>query len=290
MIMKKSLLLCIFLLSVILSPGQYHIELNVDQLPKLEADAGEGDTLCGLTANLKAMSVTQNGFWEQASGPGNSEFLPDEVTPELQVKVSEQGNYEFVWTEDNGICTERDTVDVAFYDVPEADAGSDQSIEQGESIRIGGDPAATGGNGDFTYTWSPEIDLDDPNASNPQASPTDTTDYILTIKDENQCSDSDTVTIYVIESTSVHGLSSEDVKIYPNPANDKLNIVFQEVMNDNYVIKLSDSQGVTRIIKEFSNIGQGKYTIDLSNIPPGVYFIQISNGQMSGSWKILIEN
>lgn len=287
--MKRLLLLIYLLLLTIATLGQYNIELNVDQLPNLYADAGKGDTICGLSFNLKANSITQNGFWEQVSGSGEAVFEPAQNQPSTEVIVSEEGNYSFVWTEDDGICTKTDTINVGFYEFPQADAGSDQSIEKGESVQIGGDPTAIGGSGDYSYSWSPENGLDDTGASNPHASPSDTTDYILVVEDENGCIDRDTVTVYVETITSIGEISSRAVKIYPNPARDKLNIVFAEDLKSDYVIRLSNSQGLTKTVKEIKRQSRKKQTIDLSTFASGVYFIQLYNGQHTQTWKFLIE-
>ena len=49
------------------------------------------------------------------------------------------------------------------------------------------------------YVWTPATGLDDPNSTNPIASPTQTTVYILTISDPNGCIYIDTLKIIVLE-------------------------------------------------------------------------------------------
>ena len=51
--------------------------------------------------------------------------------------------------------------------------------------------------GALSYTWSPETGLDNFEISNPIASPTATTIYTVTGKDQNGCTNSDTVTVKV---------------------------------------------------------------------------------------------
>ena len=51
----------------------------------------------------------------------------------------------------------------------------------------------------YTYSWSPPTGLSNPDISNPVATPTATTTYIVTVKDQYGCSTMDTVTINVIE-------------------------------------------------------------------------------------------
>jgi hypothetical protein len=59
---------------------------------------------------------------------------------------------------------------------------------------------ATGGD---RYTWFPATGLDRPNIANPRASPADTTQYILTIENNNGCSFKDSLTINVIPQVEI---------------------------------------------------------------------------------------
>ncbi len=75
-----------------------------------------------------------------------------------------------------------------------ADAGPDFQIIQGSS-------AGLGGSGSGTPSWSPPETLSDPNSFTPQASPTATTTYTLTV-DQNGCTATDeaivTVTLPIV--------------------------------------------------------------------------------------------
>jgi gliding motility-associated-like protein len=50
----------------------------------------------------------------------------------------------------------------------------------------------------FTYSWTPTTGLDNPTIANPKASPTQTTTYTVTAKDNNDCEISKSVTVEVI--------------------------------------------------------------------------------------------
>lgn len=73
------------------------------------------------------------------------------------------------------------------------DGLSDHQICEGERILIGGEA-----NPDYTYSWTPTNTLNDPTLSNPEASPTETTTYILELTDGCQFSFYDTVVVSVI--------------------------------------------------------------------------------------------
>lgn len=84
----------------------------------------------------------------------------------------------------------------------QADAGSDHEICEGDTIRIGGDPTASGGmmGGPLTTTWSPDDgSLDYYRKANPDASPPATTTYTVIVTETSTgitVTDQVTVTVY----------------------------------------------------------------------------------------------
>jgi len=99
---------------------------------------------------------------------------------------------------------------------PKADAGPDRSIVLGDSVTIGGSPTAISGSGGYTYHWGPAGGLDDPAKPNPVASPSSTTNYTLTVIDENGCADSDEVRVIVMEPVFC-GISGPESVCYDQP-------------------------------------------------------------------------
>lgn len=89
-----------------------------------------------------------------------------------------------------GSCIDEDTVVVTVLPLPEADAGEDVTINQGESSQLN-----TTGTGN--YLWSPPDALDDATISNPLASPLNTITYQVTVSSSNGCKASDSVTVTV---------------------------------------------------------------------------------------------
>ena len=96
-----------------------------------------------------------------------------------------------------------------------ADAGNaTYTICALDSVQIGGSPSGSGGSGTLSYSWSPVTGLSNPADPNPFAFPNDTTTYVLTVTDQNNCSVTDTVivnsnelpvidaTLMVIDSTN----------------------------------------------------------------------------------------
>ncbi len=68
-----------------------------------------------------------------------------------------------------------------------------------------------------------------------------------------------------------------EVKIYPNPVQDFLNIEMQQYVSSSYLIKLQDIYGKT-ILHKTVNADELNHGLDISNIDSGVYFINIIDG------------
>ena len=79
------------------------------------------------------------------------------------------------------------------------DAGSDKVVCRGDAITIEVGLNAYSG---FTFSWSPENGLSDPTVQNPLASPNETTDYILTVFNEEGHFNQDNITVEVIDCPS----------------------------------------------------------------------------------------
>ncbi|HVM50452.1 MAG TPA: autotransporter-associated beta strand repeat-containing protein [Candidatus Acidoferrum sp.] len=76
-----------------------------------------------------------------------------------------------------------------------ASAGPNQNICSGSGTTIGGSPTATGGTGSYTYSWSPTAGLSSATVANPNASPTSTTLYTVTVTDSGGCTAMSSVTV-----------------------------------------------------------------------------------------------
>lgn len=104
--------------------------------------------------------------------------------------------------EDNNGCTftyqSADTLRVTPLVV---DAGSDQTVCQSDSVQLMG----MGGD---SYSWSPTTGLSNSNAQSPDASPAQTTTYVMTAS-VGQCQNTDTITVYVNPAPEVSFTAAE---------------------------------------------------------------------------------
>jgi len=104
------------------------------------------------------------------------------------ISTSFAGVTTYTFTPTSGLCSSIATMDVTVNQMPVAEAGIDATYT-GSPILIGS-PA----NGPGSISWSPATGLDDPNISQPAASPATTTTYTLTINNNN-CLATDAVTV-----------------------------------------------------------------------------------------------
>jgi gliding motility-associated-like protein len=110
------------------------------------------------------------------------------------------GFYSAVITDANGCTTVTQPVEV-LYDtfVPPLDAQiSQDTIFIGQTVTLFANASGT-----FTYSWTPVTGLNNPNAQNPTANPTQNTTWYVTITDPLGCSNLDSVSVVVKEVTCV---------------------------------------------------------------------------------------
>lgn len=147
-------------------------------------------TSVGSTSFCKGDSVTLNvngdfSNYNWSSGQSAS-----------SIKVTKDGQYKVTVTDKRG-CKNSDSIRIIVYPLPVADAGVDETISLGASIRLKG-------KGGVKYLWKPGERLSDSTIAEPIASPLLTTKYTLTVIDNNGCSDSDMVVINVIKDYNIH--------------------------------------------------------------------------------------
>ena len=147
--------------------------------------------------------------------------------------------------------------------------GGETTIRRGEALRL----TATGGS---RYIWNsgekhPVIDI----------YPSETTTYSVTVMNGG-CSAVASTTITVegsvlgIDNSQLSTLNSQ-LSIYPNPANDKLNI------DGNALSEIIITDIVGRIEKKIILGGSNHTTIDIHNLSKGIHIIQSvsNNGKKS---------
>jgi hypothetical protein len=178
------------------------VEVTVAGAPT--ADAGPDQEICpGGSVQIGGSPTGSGGtgFYVYSWTPTGG--LDDPTAANPTASPSSNTIYSVMVT-DSGNCTAVDHVHVTI-NAPTATAGADAVIISGESVVIGGTPTALGGTPAYTYSWGPTTGLNDTNIANPTASPIVNTTYNVTVADSNGCTDSDAVTVTVIQNCCICG-------------------------------------------------------------------------------------
>ncbi|NNC83912.1 MAG: T9SS type B sorting domain-containing protein [Flavobacteriales bacterium] len=168
---------------------QDQVEITFSESP--QADAGMDDTVCGDNYVLNATSSTGTGTW--TAGPDVS--FSDVNDPNALATSSLFGSQTLTWTEDNNGCIDQASIEVTFFEIPQADAGEDLAL-CGNEITLNASPSLG------TGTWSGPAEVSFNDVNDPASTSTSTTpgSYILTWTEEsNGCSASDDVLVEFLE-------------------------------------------------------------------------------------------
>lgn len=179
------------------------ITIQVDDNPDPQASSNnpgcEGD-------NLELSASSFSGATYSWTGPNG--FTSSLQNPVIN-NVTDANNGDYIVTLTTAVgCTNKDTTSIAVNPAPEAHAGDDQNMCEGASVTLEG-------SGGSTYLWSPSATITDPANATTNASPADTTSYILTVSN-GTCKAYDTVTVNVWKLPTAN--AGEDQRIFEGEA------------------------------------------------------------------------
>ena len=138
------------------------------------ADAGVDVDICFGNSVVLSASGGVSFAWSPASGLNNPNFGNPIASPNMTTI------YTVTATDENG-CTDTDQVVVNVLPAPNA------SVAQSNIITCVNESVQLNASGGVIYSWSPQQGLNNPNVSNPVASPIVPTVYIVTVTDVNGC-------------------------------------------------------------------------------------------------------
>lgn len=230
---------------------------------------------------------------EVTGGSGNYTFKWNNGTNTQNLEnLTEGGDYTVQISDSNGnLLLTRYTLDLPNY-MPIADAGVDQTVLEGTHVELDGSRSYDPNKDNLTYVWIPTagIMLSYPISSKPFfLAPEIKRDTILTflliVNDGKMNSSPATVKVSVLNviNDGFEFLSENDLKVYPNPAN-------QTVWIENPDIGKSWNLSILTVTGERINsykISSAKTEIDVSRLMPGVYFFQFENKKGQVIRKIL---
>ena len=170
-----------------------------NECPPVECDAGEDGMRCeeGDPVTLGGDPVAWGGSGDYTIDwlPPDDLDLSDPLHPEAT--PSSSTSYTLRVTDNVTGCRAEDEVLVEVPPPLEVDAGMDQHIIC-EVARLGGNPTASGGSGDYSYWWRPAGYIDDPSSPNPLADPDMDILFVVTVTDNRTgCEERDGVMVTV---------------------------------------------------------------------------------------------
>nr|WP_320119652.1 gliding motility-associated C-terminal domain-containing protein [uncultured Marinifilum sp.] len=156
----------------------------------------ESMEICGEEVALNIPYSNLSGQWSLISGDGNIEYLPDNTSRNVTIKVDKPGDYVVSWEEQNEQCSSQCEYNISFYEQPVADAGDDIFLDFSKRVKLIS-ILSTNGNG----TWSilsGHADIDNYLASETYAENFSLGENILQWTEQNYiCEDSDEVSIHI---------------------------------------------------------------------------------------------
>jgi hypothetical protein len=141
-----------------------------------------------------------------------------------------------------------------------------------------------------TYLWnfgdgSPEVTDQNPVHVFP-----DNGVYLVRLIAYNECG-SDTLirSVAVNKATSIdENGSSVQVQLFPNPADQFVNLTGSQIAPGIWTIRMNDMSGKEVMLERFSvETGELNKTIDVTALNPGIYFIRLSDGNVSATLKFI---
>ena len=160
-------------------------------------------------------------------------------------------------------------VEIIIHALNHVQVNNDVIICKGESVQL----HASGG---VNYEWTPNINIDNINFSDPTVSPTSSTDYTVIITDQYGCSANATVRVSVM-------CDSLDVPNGFSPNNDGINDYFHikgiEEFDGNVVFIYNRWGNLVYKQKNYDNKWDGKCNVNGSfmgqELPEGTYYFLI---------------
>jgi len=78
----------------------------------------------------------------------------------------------------------------------------------------------------------------------------------------------------------------QEMRIYPNPASDRVTIVFGDIPAEPFTVGIYNSQG--RLVRTLENAPSESITVDLSGIAPGLYLLKVTGKDFTAGKKLVV--
>ncbi|MGB0849832.1 MAG: T9SS type A sorting domain-containing protein [Bacteroidia bacterium] len=239
-------------------------------------DCPSYDTIIVSTFTLPEFSLgTDTGFCDAVShqlrGPAAMEsYLWSDSSTNIFLGVSVAGEYSLT-VEDDNKCKFSDTINIEQYTSPTISLGNDTIIP------LSGVLVLSPGEGFSSYDWST-------GATTSSIQVSDTGLYSVTVTDSNGCTAFDDV--WVPSTAGITYLDGVKYTLYPNPANNWLNIDSEKSLAG-FEVSLIDLQGRT-VISEI--LGGVSNRLNIENLSNGMYRLILSKDETSLSFNVIVNH
>jgi len=171
-------------------------------------------------------------------------------------------------------------------------SNTETTITKGSSVILGAGLLVQGGSGAYSYRWSPGKTLNDSTILHPSATPSDTTNYLLTVTDKNGCSFTVGYKVNVNKQTvsagTIQAGNNLEAVLFPNPNGGKFKIKLSGKPTEIIELAIFSNNGELikkQVIRKFT--GDHIETLDLK-LAAGVYTLQIMAGSEVMSRQFVI--
>lgn len=277
--------------------GSYDVTLQVDyQGQTYDSTFSDFITVidtCGPVANFEFAPIVCLGYcydFENTSTGAESYFwtfqgatpsTSEQENPEDICYLDQTGVFNVTLTAINEFgATSSITQKVTAVNQDNIDAGPDQTISQGTTTTL----SAFGGESG-QYLWLPTDYVTCFDCPSTQTVPLQTsTIFTLFYEEPGGCQNSDTVTVFVDETSGINKLLDSQITLYPNPAKDFVTI---ELPEGQWQLNLMDAAG--KSLHSVGNITDSRFDLELKGLAPGAYFVQVSSDEGFVVKKLVVE-
>jgi len=180
---------------------------------------------------------------------------------------------------------------------PIANAGNDQNVNEGNQVILDGTGSYDDDGDKLTYLWTTPNNISlssntisQPTFTAPEVDKDTTLTIQLIVNDGVVDSEASFVKITIKNSVNVSSTEINEnndlIKVYPNPAKDKLYIKVSSPNLNNSWLKLYDSSGKVAIKKK---INSHLTILNINYCKPGNYILIVENGAVKRSKKIIVK-
>jgi len=110
--------------------------------------------------------------------------------------------------------------------------------------------------------------------------------FSITVTDTNGCVGKDTILVTFQDCSGIDELTSKDLKVYPNPADNSVHIILPNDFTANTIIQMFDITGKL-VINE--NVIDKSITINIKQLSEGLYYIKVTNKGTSLVRELLVK-